>query len=250
MGIAVDLIMDNGTRIHFVHKTGQPGQRGDTYLPPPSEPRYIEAVFANDMWDVTTRDGWTYFFPFRPKALPQYVTVLTSFIDPQHHRYEMERDSFGSLLDVTSPSGQWLHFANDTQHRIRKITSSTGRSIEYEYDGGGHMTRATSSDGHIDSYTYDDRGQMLTAAHENGKIILTNQYAGDGCIRSQAMDDFSVRLFPRRRYHARKRDHRSERTNSYCVQRRCLRGMAPYTAPAINLPDASLISESANEVDD
>ena len=189
MGVAVDLITDDGTRIHFTHKAPAAGQRGDTYLPSREEHRFIEAVFMGDTWQVTTKNGWTYFFPYRPKALPQYVTVLTGFIDPEHHRYEMERDEFGSLLDVTSASGKWLHFANDDQHRIRKITASSGRTMQYEYDGGGHMIRATASDGHVNSYTYDDRGQMLTAAHGDDGPILTNQYFSDGRIKSQTMSD-------------------------------------------------------------
>jgi YD repeat-containing protein len=192
MGVAVDLILADGARIHFVHQPPKVGQQGDIYRIAWGErDRFVgaQAVFLGDTWQVITTDGWTYFFPYRPKALPQYVTVLTSFIDPTRGKYDMERDSFGSLLKVTSPSGKWLHFENDSEHRIRKITSSSARSVQYDYDKGGHLLRATDSDGHVDSYTYDEKGQMLTAAHGGGKPILTNEYFIDGYIKSQIMSD-------------------------------------------------------------
>lgn len=188
MGVAVDLIMADGHRIHFIHRAPVAGQRGDTYRPEPGTgERFVEAVYAASSWWVTTTDGWTYYFPYTPNALPQYVTVLTSFIDPAQHKYEMKRDSFGSLLDITSASGNWLHFENDSEHRIRKIASSSGRSMQYDYDETGHMVRAADSEGHVDSYTYDEKGQMLTAAHGNEKAVLTNEYFVDGYIKSQML---------------------------------------------------------------
>lgn len=147
-----------------------------------------EAVFLGDTWQIKTADGWTYFFPYRPQALPQYVTVLTSFIDPTQHKYEMERDSFGALLKVSSPSGKWLRFENDAEHRIHKITSSSGRSVTYDYNNGS-LIRATDSDGHVDIYTYDERGQMLTAAHGGENPILINEYSIDGYIKCQTICD-------------------------------------------------------------
>jgi predicted Zn-dependent protease len=191
MGVAVDLITEDGSRVHFVHQPPRAGQLGDTYgVSWGAGKRFVgtEAVFLGDTWQIKTADGWTYFFPYRPQALPQYVTVLTSFIDPAHHKYEMERDSLGALLKVSSPSGKWLHFENDSEHRIHKITSSSGRSVTYDYKGGS-LIRATDSQGQVDIYTYDDKGQMLTAAHGNGNPILINKYLNDGYIKCQTMSD-------------------------------------------------------------
>jgi YD repeat-containing protein len=189
MGVAVDLIMDDGHRTHFVHNASESGQRGDVYLPEPKgRERFLEAVYGTDgIWRVKSSDGWTYLFPYRPSALPQYVTVLTGFLDPQQQKYEMKRDAVGALLEVNSPSGAWLHVENDSEHRISAISSSTGRTVKYEYDGGGHMVRATDSEGHVDSYTYDEKGQLLTVAHGNGNAVLTNEYFVDGYIKTQTM---------------------------------------------------------------
>ncbi|HTW31070.1 MAG TPA: DUF6531 domain-containing protein, partial [Candidatus Sulfotelmatobacter sp.] len=190
MGVAVDLVTDDGTRIHFVHQTPVAGQRGDTYRPQPGTGgQYVEAVFSAFNWTVTTTDGWTYQFPYRPKALPQYVTVLTGFTNPTHQEYTMVRDDAGALLEIENPSGEWLKFENDSDHRIRKIKASTGRTMEYEYDANGGMIRATDSDGHTDSYTYDSKGEMLTASHGDGSPTLANEYFGDGEIKNQTLAD-------------------------------------------------------------
>lgn len=190
MGVAVDLILPDGNRIRFVHKGSVVGETGDVYE---AEPRYhgpfVRAVYAADNWQVKTRNGWIYEFPYRPDALPEYVTVLTGFTDSFHHKYRMTRDSFGCLLEITSPSGAWLHFENDPKHRIRRITSSTGRMVTYEYDDAGSLTKVAASDGAIDSYTYDDRGQMLSASHGDVPPVLTNQYFVDGYIKVQTMGD-------------------------------------------------------------
>jgi YD repeat-containing protein len=190
MGVAVDLIMEDGARTHFVHK--QPDASGDVYQAgggTGSRFDYAKAIYSGASWQVKTVDGWTYTFPYKPKALPQNVTVLTGFIDPGGQEYTMERDSFGSLMTVESPSGKWLHFENDLQHRIRIITSSLGQSVRYDYDTGGRMIRATDSEGHVDSYAYDEKGGMLTAAHGAEKPFLTNAYFGDGSIKEQILGD-------------------------------------------------------------
>jgi YD repeat-containing protein len=191
MGVDIDLIMEDGSRAHFIHSQSQPGQP-DTY----SEQGDWNDLFAGAkahfdgrVWCVERTDGWKFFFPYHPNWLTQYVTVLGSFTDPEGRNYEIERDGVGDLLSITTPSGKWLHFENDAQHRIRRITSSLGRTVQYEYDSGGRLIRVTDSEGHVDSYTYDDEAQMLTAGHSNGPPILTNAYGGGGYIKSQIMAD-------------------------------------------------------------
>jgi YD repeat-containing protein len=205
MGVAVDLIMEDGARIHFNHQQPQAGQSGDTYLAGwGGEGRFenAKAIYLGGSWQVKTTDGWTYIFPYRPQALPQNVTVLTNFIDPAGNEYRMERDSYGSLISIESPTGKALHFENDPQHRIRKITSSEGRSVQYDYDVGGRMVRAADSEGRVDTYSYDDRAQMITASHGTGKPILTNEYFTNGYLKNQTMSDgrkFGYAYFSRER---------------------------------------------------
>jgi len=191
MDAYVDLCLEDGARIHFVHQQRKPGEL-DTYLEPGgwSGP-YSRTKFEFDgkIWRLKRNDGWTFFFPYHPEWLPQYVTVLTSFTDPAGHEYKMERDNVGDLLSIATPSGKWLHFENDAQHRIQRITSSIGRTMQYEYDSGGRLVRATDSEGHVDTYTYDEKAEMLTAGHGGDSVVVRNAYSNDGYIKSQTVAD-------------------------------------------------------------
>ena len=192
MGVAVDLISESGHRTHFDYQQPRAGQWGDVYQPDSGTAdgfANAKAIYAADSWTVKTTDGWTYIFPYKPQALPQYVTVLTSFVDPDGHKYEIERDTFGAIVGIASSSGNWLHFEDDAEHRIRKITSSQGRTMRYDYDTGGRLVRTEDSDANVDFYTYNEKGEMLSVAHGGGKPILTNEYSSDGYIKSQIMGD-------------------------------------------------------------
>jgi YD repeat-containing protein len=192
MGRYVDLIMEDGARIHFEHDPVQHGQPFDTYL----ERGGWTGPFANSKveylgttWRLTRRDGWVFFFPYKPKWDGHRITILTSFSDAEGHDYEMKRDDKGNLVDITTPSGAWLHFENDAEDRIRRITSSLGRAVDYEYDRGGRLIRVKDSEGHVDGYSYGDKGAMLTASHETAEPILRNEYFSDGYLKSQIMAD-------------------------------------------------------------
>ena len=191
MGFAVDLCFEDGARIHFVHQKPQAGQP-DTYVEHGEWSgtfNRAKAEFDGQVWRVSLNNGWTYFFPWRPKWLPQYATVLTNFTDPAGHLYKMERDEFGALVSITTPSGKWLHFENDNQHRVRRIDSSLGRTVRYEYDQGGRLSRVSDSSGTVDAYTYDEKSLMMTVAHNNGAPILVNTFTNDGYIKSETLVD-------------------------------------------------------------
>ncbi len=97
----------------------------------------------------------------------------------------MERNSSGELLSVTTPSGQWLHFERDTEHRVHRISDSTGRAVTYDYELRGCLSKVADSDGHTESYTYDDKFQMLTVKQGSGIPAITNEYDISGKIISQ-----------------------------------------------------------------
>jgi YD repeat-containing protein len=193
MGSYVDLIFESGNRVHFEHSTAASGT-GDTYVATrgvsDTTGDYTTAVYTGDTWKVSKKDGWKFYFPYRPKALSYMVTVLTGFEDPSGQSYRMERDSMGSLLSIVTPGGEWLHFENDSEHRIRRIEASTGRVVNYAYDGKGCLSRVSDSEGHIELYTYDGRGEMLTVAHgSDGTRVLINGYDTSGNIERQTMAD-------------------------------------------------------------
>jgi YD repeat-containing protein len=191
MGSYVDLCLEDGARIHFIHRHGQAGQP-DAYVEPTgwSGPYAgAKAELHANVWQLERTDGWTLYFAYHPEWLPQNVTVLGSSTDPAGHEYKIERDSFGDLVSVTTPSGNWLRFRNDAEHRIQSVTSSLGRTMQYEYDSGGRLVRASDSEGRVDSYSYDGKSEMLTAGHRKGSAVVTNAYSNDGYIKSQTLAD-------------------------------------------------------------
>jgi YD repeat-containing protein len=183
MSVYVDLIYEDGGRLHFVHAPPKPGQTGDAYVA-----KGAVAIYAGHGWTVTLRDKSKLYFPYRPKAIGYYVTVLTAYTDPAGHKYEMERNASGELLSATTPSGQWLQFDRDTEHRVRRISDSTGRAVTYDYDSRGCLSKVADSDGRTESYSYDDKFEMLTVTQGSSSIpAITNKYDISGKIISQTM---------------------------------------------------------------
>jgi YD repeat-containing protein len=193
MGVEIDLYQGDSSSVHFERvQAGSGWQAPQVYRETKGEGgpfAHATAEFSVGIWKITRTDGWTYFFPYHAQWLPQYVTVIGSFTDPQGRKYKTERDNFGALVSFKTPSGKWLHFENDSAHRIRKITSSLGRTVQYGYDAGGHLTSVTDSEGHNDAYSYDDKGQMITVSHGKGAPILKNTYFMDGYIKEQTLAD-------------------------------------------------------------
>lgn len=185
MGSYVDLILEDGARVHFEHSSA--AQDADTYVAVTPGVDFATAVYSRNLWTISKKDGWKLYMPYRPKALPQYVTVLTGFSDPAGHQYHMERNAFGELLSVTTPSGEWLHFQRDSGHRVRRIEASTGRSVSYDYGRAGCLSKVTDSEGHVMIYAYDDKAQMKTISRGTHAPVLTNTYDIRGNIEAQAM---------------------------------------------------------------
>jgi YD repeat-containing protein len=168
------------------------GQTDDTYQGQPAAGNpfsLARAVFAANSWTVERRDGWKFYFPYRPHALGANVTVLTGFVNPSGHSYEMIRNESGDLLSVTTPSGQWLHFERDPQHRVHSISDSSGRTVNYDYDTAGRLSHVIDSERNQERYTYDDKAQMLSITLGSDAPILVNKYDISGKIIAQTMPD-------------------------------------------------------------
>jgi YD repeat-containing protein len=189
MGVRIDLILEDGAQYRFNHAVRTPLQTGDTYVA--SEGEFSTAVYAGDTWTVTRKDGWKFYFPYRPNAYGQNVTVLTGFTDSDGKAYRMTRDDAGDLLSVTTPDGQWLHVEHDSEHRVRHIEASTGRSVTYTYDAKGCLSRALDSDGAREEYAYDDRAQMISVSRGSSSPVLVNRYDSIGHLMGQTMADGS-----------------------------------------------------------
>ena len=189
MGTYIDLIFENGGRIHFNHVPAAAGQ-SNTYQAEPAGGNLFSrarAIYAGGGWTVERSDGWKFYFPYKPRALGANVTVLTGFSDPAGRNYEMVRNKDGDLLSVTTPSGQWLHFEIDENHRFRSISDSSGRTITYDYNEAGCLTHTIDSQGNEELYTYDDKAQMLSVGLGANPPMLVNTYDISGNITTQTL---------------------------------------------------------------
>jgi YD repeat-containing protein len=188
----VDLNFADGSKVHFDYVKPQQPQSVEIYRAVPNYSKEFsnaEARYESDTWRVTTGTGWTYLFPYRPKARGSQVTVLTGFYDPSGHKTEMTRNEAGDLLEVTTPSGKWLRFECDSEHRVRRITDSQGRTAQYEYDQAGRLTRVTDIQGHSETYAYNTSDKMISIMDGSGNHVLSNEFTETGLIASQTLND-------------------------------------------------------------
>lgn len=118
--------------------------------------------------------------------------MLTGFQDPQGHRFEMRRNDAGDLLDLTTPTGKWLKFVSDPQHRITQVTDSDGRTLSYEYDAGGRLARVSDPLGSGESYRYDEKNELTAVLDVSGRPVLTNIFSPDQRTDSRGWPPFSL----------------------------------------------------------
>jgi YD repeat-containing protein len=188
MGSYIELILDDGGRIHFERDTSSGA--GQLYRPDAGSGEWDSStlVFDGDTWRLTMEDGWAYFFPYRPNAYASQVTALTGFTDPHGHRYDMQRDAAGDLLRLETPSGKWLKFLHDPQHRITRATDSEGHTLLYEYDAGGRLARVSNPQGLRESYRYNEQDELTAVLDSNEQPLITNVYS-EGFIAEQILGD-------------------------------------------------------------
>ncbi len=187
----VDLVFEDGGRVHFNYAPGKSGPEGELYQ---GGQWWLfsgaNAYYRNDSWTVERPDGWKYFFPYLPSAPNANVTILTGFSDPAGHRYEMSRDPAGYLQSVNAPGGNWLHFQRDEQHRVHVVADSAGRQVTYDYDAAGHLVRVADSEGGQERYAYDEDSRLIKVTTGPGGVsVFENTYDSSGEIVSQTMSD-------------------------------------------------------------
>ena len=191
MGSYIDLILDDGARLHFLRDFKSETGNRQVYRPSGDSGfwGWSTLVFENNIWSLTREDGWVYFFPYRPNAYASQVTVLTGYRDPQGRQFEMRRDDSGDLLSLETPTGKWLHFVHDSQHRIIHVANSEGRGLSYEYDPHGRLARVRDGEGLSESYRYDEENELTAVLDSNEQPVVTNIYSPEGFIAEQILAD-------------------------------------------------------------
>ena len=193
-----DLILPNGTRIHFARTSPGTGFSDAVYEHTSSNSKYFGAVlrFSEGRWKMTMKDGMTYEFPEAEGNSRERRAAVIAIKDRYGNALKLTRDSSTSALTkVTSPSGRFIEFTYDSKNRIIKATDNTNRTVKYEYDSLGRLIKSTNADNKSEVYTYDNNHNMLTVQDYRSNTMVTNTYDANNRVAKQVYADNTSNVF-------------------------------------------------------
>ena len=153
MGVAVDLIMEDGARTHFVHQQPNATQTGDTYL--------AVRDGVEPLCSCPSRLRWRFLECQNHRWLDVHFSIPTASSTAECYRFDrLPRSPRTQIRDgarqLWRPYGHCrsLRQLASFQRMIRSIgfAKSLLRRVgvwNTRYDSGGRMFRATDSDGHV-----------------------------------------------------------------------------------------------------
>lgn len=189
----VDVILPNGTRIHYVRTS--PGTDSSTAIFESRAPgmwrhSVITRNLAQAGWDLTFRDGRRWFFPqFQP---------LTQIADRNGNVLRIVREAnngtSGKVVQIVSPNGRSVDFTYNAAGFVSTISDNIGRSFAYNYDDAGHLTSVVDPLGGTRTFTWntDTVFHKITAIHApDGTLEVENQYSANQTVIHQNLADGS-----------------------------------------------------------
>ena len=196
----VDLILPDGTRIHFIgvgpgpaytsylHSSVASPWYGAVLSGAPSDPNHY-TVPGN--WYLQTKDGTIYTFPGSDGIINPGCQALIAITDRHGNNVKIARntDTNCTIQQITSPSGRYIQFQYDTSFRVTQATDNIGRTVHYGYDGSGRLQTVTDANGGTWTYSYDSFNRMLTIQDARNIVYLTNQYDSSGRVTKQTQAD-------------------------------------------------------------
>ncbi|MCM2392740.1 RHS repeat-associated core domain-containing protein [Streptomyces albipurpureus] len=182
----VDLYLPGGGKVHFVRTSAGTGYR-DAVLEPtdvPSEFRGSKISYTNNGWELRFRDGAVWVFP-------QYAPLKQIRDRHGNTTIIVRRDgNRGDVTRVVSPSGRWISFGYDTEHRVTEATDNTGRTTGYSYDTAGRLATVIDPAGKPSTYTYDGTSNRIkNASDARGITYMTNTFYPDGRVKDQTLTE-------------------------------------------------------------
>ena len=180
-----DLILPNGTRIHYAPISTGPGTK-DVILEHTSTPTQFygsRVVYNGSGWDLTMKDGTTYVFGVEAplqKIRDRFGNTLT---------ITRTGGPNGNIAKITSPHGRYIEFTYDSSDRITQAKDNLGRTVNYTYDTAGRVATVTDVMGGVTEYTYDGAHRMLTIEDPRNIVYLENEYDTAGRVIRQTQAD-------------------------------------------------------------
>lgn len=195
-----DLILPDGGRIHYERISSGTGFIDAVYqhtLSPTIfygstiswNPNLLPSFAFTGGWELKLKNGTVLEFPDSEFASIPEQAGLVGIRDRYGNVLELTRDdnvtALGTLRQITSPNGRWIHFTYDASTRITQATDNIGRTLTYAYDSSGRLATVTDPAGGTTTYTYDASNQMLSIKDARGIVYLTNQYDTKGRVVKQ-----------------------------------------------------------------
>jgi RHS repeat-associated protein len=199
---SVDLILDDGSRIHYPNSTGGMHTATPTMFYG-STMKWVQYGFSNFFGEgvvITLKNGTQMYFAengagdqAQSDPNPQRHYFLTAIKDRNNNTLTIDRNLSNDqdILQITSPNGRSLQFTYDSSHRITKIVDNIGRSVLYTYDSTGRLSTVTDANGGITTYGYSrsTTDELLTIKDPRGITALTNVYDASERVTKQTLGD-------------------------------------------------------------
>jgi len=196
----VDLILPDGTRIHFTGVGSTPPYT--TYLHSAAGTQWYGASISNTpinpnnyslpgMWQLQTKDGTIYSFPEADGLVNPGCQALVGITDRYGNQVKITRntDANCTIAQITSPNGRYIQFQYDSSYRVKVATDNAGRNVQYSYDATGRLQTVTDANGGVWTYGYDSLNRMTTIQDPRLITYLTNVYNSAGNVYQQYLAD-------------------------------------------------------------
>lgn len=194
-----DLLLPNGSRVHFVRTSPGTGYSGAVYEHKTSASIYHGATLrwqgGSCAWELKRKDGTRMCFPDSMSSSNSRRAAVMSWSDRHGNKLQFTRDSNSNLTRVASPGGRSLQFTYDGGNRITAASDNLGRTVRYAYDTAGRLGQVTDAAGGSETYTYDANHNMLTVVDQRGQTMVSNVYDGNNRVVRQTYADGSVNQF-------------------------------------------------------
>ncbi len=205
-----DLVLPDGGRIHYQRISPGTGFTDAVYQDTSSptifygstiswNPNLLPSFAFVGGWELKLKNGTVLAFPDSEFATVPEQAGLAFIRDRYGNVLELTRDdnvtARGTLRQITSPNGRWIHLTYDASNRITQAKDNTGRVVLYTYDNQGRLATVKDPNGGQTTYTYDASSDMLSITDARGIVYLTNQYDSKARVIEQKLADNATYRF-------------------------------------------------------
>ena len=140
-GSYVDLILEDGNRVHYIRKNPGTGYQDAVYVNTSSPTGFLNSEMRWDAgkWKLSLLDGTVYkFLPCGNRT--RQKCRLVDYQDSSGGWLRLTRDADSNLLSIVNPRNRGITFRNDSVGRVTQARIiGADQIIRYEYDAQGRL---------------------------------------------------------------------------------------------------------------